>query len=310
MKEAGSKNPLVSLAIPVYNGEAYLVDAITSCLAQDYDNFELIISDNASTDGTERICREFATKDARVKYFRNEKNLGAGRNYNLAFHHSSGKYMKWCAADDRISPNFVSACVAVLEKNHDVILAYGTTISIDTAGREIPLVGRGRKAQDPNDGPAKRFLKDLNDRGSNFECFGLFRREILQKSTLHRSYYGSDLTLMSELTLLGRFAQVPEAIFYNREHPARSMNLKDKKVLLAWQDPEAATKHRPRPENWDRWKHLLEIAFRHRQTTPALAILAVIVIWTTARVRDRIAVTLRQMTSGLFKGHAVNREVP
>ena len=80
MNEAGSKNPLVSLAIPVYNGKAYLVDAITSCLAQDYDNFELIISDNASTDGTERICREFATKDARVKYFRNEKNLGAGRN--------------------------------------------------------------------------------------------------------------------------------------------------------------------------------------------------------------------------------------
>jgi len=209
MNEAGSKNPLVSLAIPVYNGKAYLVDAITSCLAQDYDNFELIISDNASTDGTERICREFATKDARVKYFRNEKNLGAGRNYNLGFHHSSGKYVKWCAADDRISPNFVSACVAVLEKNHDVILAYGTTISIDTAGREIPLVGRGRKAQDPNDGPAKRLLKDLNDRGTNFECFGLFRREILQKSTLHRSYYGSDLTLMSELTLLGRFAQVP-----------------------------------------------------------------------------------------------------
>ena len=74
MNEAGSKNPLVSLAIPVYNGEAYLFDAITSCLAQDYDNFELIISDNASTDGTERICREFATKDARVKYFRNGKD--------------------------------------------------------------------------------------------------------------------------------------------------------------------------------------------------------------------------------------------
>jgi hypothetical protein len=114
---------------------------------------------------------------------------------------------------------------------------------------------------------------------------------------------------MSELTLLGRFAHVPEAIFYNREHPARSMNLKDKKLLLAWQDPEAAAKHQPRRENWERWKHLLEIAFRHRQTTPFLAVLAVIVIWTTARVRDRIAVTLRQMTSGLFKGHASNREV-
>jgi hypothetical protein len=78
-------------------------------------------------------------------------------------------------------------------------------------------------------------------------------------------------------------------------------------VLLAWQDPEAAAKHQPRRENWERWKHLLEIAFRHRQTTPFLAVLGIIAIWTTARVRDRIAVTLRQMTSGLFKRHAVNR---
>lgn len=307
MIEAGS--PFVSLAIPVYNGEAYLVDAITSCLAQDYENFELVISDNASTDGTEWICREFAAKDPRVKYFRNEKNLGAGRNFNLGYHHSYGRYLKWCAADDRISPNFIRACVAVLERNPEVVLAYGTTVCIDTAGREIPLVGRGRKAQDPNDGTAKRFLKDLNDRGTNFELFGLFRREMLQKSTLHRPYYGSDLTLVNELTLLGRFAHVPEAIFYNREHPARSINIKDKKVLLDWQDTEAATKHRPRRENWERWKHLLEIAFRHRHTTPFLSVLGVIAIWTAAKVRDRIAFTLREMTSGLFKGRAVNREV-
>ena len=309
MNEAGSKNPRVSLVIPVYNGEAYLVDAITSCLAQDHDNLELIISDNASTDDTDRICREFAAKDARVKYFRNEKNLGAGRNFNVGYHHSSGKYLKWCASDDRISPNFVSACVAVLERNPEVVLAYGTTISIDTAGHEIPLVGRGRKAQHPNDGVAKRFLKDLNYRGTNFEVFGLFRREMLEKSTLHRPYYGSDLTLLSELTLLGRFAHVPEAIFYNREHPTRSINVKDKKVLLAWQDTEAAVKRQPRRENWERLKHLLEIAFRHRHTTPFLSVLGVIAIWTTARVRDRIAVTLHQMTSVLFKRRAANREV-
>src|SRR5437868_2832321 len=143
MDRLGLRKPLVSLAMPVYNGEAFLADAIRSCLAQDYHNFELIITDNASTDGTEKICRGFAASDSRVRYIRNERNLGAGPNFNRGFELGSGKYLKWCAADDRISPNFVSACVAVLEENPEVVLAYGETKSIDSSGQIIPLVGRG-----------------------------------------------------------------------------------------------------------------------------------------------------------------------
>lgn len=174
-------SPGVSLALPVYNGERFVADAIRSVLAQDYDNFELIITDNASTDGTEKICRDFAASDERVRYVRNERNLGAGPNYNLGFALSRGKYFKWCACDDRISDNFLGACVAALEENKDAVLAYGTTQTIDQNGHLIPLVGAMTSPQQPSDGPPLRFKKHLSNRTTNFEIFGLFRSETLKE---------------------------------------------------------------------------------------------------------------------------------
>jgi glycosyltransferase involved in cell wall biosynthesis len=294
MDRLGLQKPLVSLAMPVYNGEAFLADAIQSCLAQDYDNFELIITDNSSTDGTETICRGFAVSDSRVRYIRNERNLGAGPNFNRGFELSSGKYLKWCAADDRISPNFVSACIAVLEQNPDVVLAYGETKSIDSSGQIIPLVGRGMTEQEDTDGLARRFYKDLYDRATNFEIFGLFRKSALARTMLHRPYYGSDVTLVTEMVLLGHFRYVPDAIFYNREHPARSINMRDKKALLAWQD--SSTRSKPRPRNFYVLKHMVEIAFRHRKTTPFLKILGVIFIWSLDKLNDRLKLRFQRLS--------------
>src|SRR5690242_490012 len=114
MFESGD-DPEISLALPVYNGERFVADAVLSVLAQDFKNFELIITDNASTDRTEEICRAFAAADPRVRYVRNERNLGAGPNYNLGFALSRGRYFKWSACDDRISESFLSACFAALE---------------------------------------------------------------------------------------------------------------------------------------------------------------------------------------------------
>src|SRR6476620_202108 len=216
--------PDVSLALPVYNGEKFVADAIRSILAQDYKNFELIICDNASTDATQQICRDFAASDERVRYVRNERNLGAAPNYNLGFELSRGRYFKWCACDDRISENFLSACVAALDQDRDAVVAYATTQSIDHDGRLIPLVGDMMSPQQVSDSPLRRFKNYLNGRTTNFEIFGLYRSEALKQSTLHRSYYGSDKTLTAELTLLGRFILVPGAVFFNREHPERSIN--------------------------------------------------------------------------------------
>ena len=100
--------PAVTLSMPVYNGAGYIRTAITSCLEQDFEDFELIITDNASTDGTEDICRGFASVDRRVRYVRNSHNLGAAPNYNLGFRMGRGRYFKWCAHDDFISRDFLS----------------------------------------------------------------------------------------------------------------------------------------------------------------------------------------------------------
>jgi glycosyltransferase involved in cell wall biosynthesis len=99
--------PKVSIGVPVFNGENYLAQALESILAQDFADFEVIISDNCSTDKTPEICTSFAKRDSRVKYFRNDSNIGASPNYNRTFELSRGEYFKWCAHDDRCGRAFL-----------------------------------------------------------------------------------------------------------------------------------------------------------------------------------------------------------
>lgn len=117
------KKPQVSIGLPVYNGEKYVGKAIESVLSQTFKDFELIICDNASTDQTEKICREDATKDSRVRYYRNEKNLGAAKNFNRVFELSSSEYFKWLAADDLIEVDFLQRCVELLDSDASLLLA-------------------------------------------------------------------------------------------------------------------------------------------------------------------------------------------
>ena len=109
--------PSVSIGLPVYNGEPFVERAINAVLAQTYSDFELVISDNGSTDRTEEICREFAGRDARVKYVRAERNQGAIWNFNRVFELSQGEYFKWAAADDVFLPTFLEKCAQVLDDN-------------------------------------------------------------------------------------------------------------------------------------------------------------------------------------------------
>ena len=253
-----------------------------SILAQTYTNFELIINDNASEDGTERICREFAAKDARVKYVRNARNLGAGPNHNKGFELSSGEFFKWCACDDYIGPTFLEHCVAALDRNPDAALAYGLTKSVDEEGALIPLIGA--MGPDVSRGkPAWRFYKVLKEKGTCYEIFGLFRREILLQTTLQRTYYGSDHSLLAETALLGRLIYVPEAIFYNREHKDRSINITDTTARVAWQDTSAKRKFSL--EHVRQFNHLTEIALRHKNKVPAIKTLGYLFLFETRPIQ-------------------------
>jgi len=124
MKDKFIKNhkPRVSIGLPVYNGENYLEEAIDSILAQTYKDFELIISDNASTDRTPDICQAYANKDPRIRYYRNEKNIGAAVNFNRVFELSSSEYFKWAAHDDIIAPDYISECIEILDNDDSIVL--------------------------------------------------------------------------------------------------------------------------------------------------------------------------------------------
>ena len=120
--ESTAEVPLVSVGVPVFNGEAFLEDAIRSVLAQTLDDLELILCDNASNDRTAEICRDYEGRDPRVRYFRNPRNLGAAANYNLAFSHARGRYFKWLAHDDRMLPSFLAKTRRILEERADALL--------------------------------------------------------------------------------------------------------------------------------------------------------------------------------------------
>src|SRR5271163_71461 len=127
--------PRVTLAMPVYNGENFIQKAIESILAQAFSEFELVVSDNASSDLTREIVRSYQQRDSRIRLVENAQNIGAAANYNVGFMHARGEFLKWCAHDDEIDPGHVAALVAKLDGDAGLALAYGKTICIDEAGQ-------------------------------------------------------------------------------------------------------------------------------------------------------------------------------
>lgn len=226
--------PRVSVGLPVYNGQNYLRQSIEAILNQDVADLELVICDNASTDATEEICRSFAALDSRVRYFRQEKNVGFARNANRAFELSRGEYFKWAAHDDLHGASFLSRCVPVLDQNPSIVLVMSGVGLIDGEGRDIPLFdrhGRPEVFADPprrlaSPRPHQRFADVILSTNWVLEFYGLMRVSALRRTLLNGPYFGSDKRLIAELSLLGPFAEVPEKLFFYRHHPAQQSTQK------------------------------------------------------------------------------------
>ena len=208
--------PLVSIGLPVYNAEKYLEEALESILDQTYKHFELIVSDNASNDRTQDICLKYAQKDSRVRYYRNETNLGAAPNHNHVFELAKGKYFKWAGYDDKIAPDFLSKCVEVLEKNLDIVLCMPQTDLIDENGQHIG--GFNYNVDADISSPQMRFKNLMLKNKYGSFIYGLMRLDSVSKTSLHGSYPSSDLVFIAELALYGRYYVMPEVVFYRRYH--------------------------------------------------------------------------------------------
>jgi glycosyltransferase involved in cell wall biosynthesis len=242
MPSGSSPGPLpkVSIGLPVYNGERYLHEAVDSILGQTFTDFELILCDNASTDTTAAICREHAERDNRVRYHRNERNLGASRNFNLCFELATGEYFKWAAHDDVLAPEYLARCVEALDRDSSVVASHSDARIIDEEGRPL-FDHRYAPGHAASPDPARRFADLLREDRQNLELFGVFRAAVLRRTCLLGSYIAADRILRAHLGLLGRYHIVPELLFLNRDHPGRCIRaLPAHHLRAAWFDPEQA----------------------------------------------------------------------
>ncbi|NET35725.1 MAG: glycosyltransferase family 2 protein [Cyanothece sp. SIO1E1] len=228
--------PTVSIGLPVYNGEQYLREALDSILAQTFSDFELIISDNASTDDTQAICEQYAAKDKRIRYYRQEQNRGAAWNFNYVFELAQGEYFKWSAHDDLCSSELLAKCVGVLNEDPSVVMCHSRTRYLvhDKQGNFVKEKDYGDQPNTHSLEPQERFYDIVCARQSCLQIFGVIRSSALRQTPLIGGYAASDIVLLVRLALLGRFHEIPEPLFFYRLHPQQSV------WALSW-NPHAYT---------------------------------------------------------------------
>jgi glycosyltransferase involved in cell wall biosynthesis len=212
--------PLVSVGLPVFNGAPYLESCLESLLAQTYRHFELIISDNASTDETVRICERYATRDSRIRFHRAERNRGAAWNHNHVRELARGTFFKWCGVDDLIAPRFLETCVDVLRRSPDAVLAYPMSVVIDETGETVARTA-DRLDLDALD-PVIRFRSLLKPWSVTHNPFyGVMRTASLAAVRPIGTFFANDRSLLAELALRGPFVRVEEYLMYRRRHAYR-----------------------------------------------------------------------------------------
>ena len=228
--------PKVSIGLPIYNGEKFLKETMEALLGQTHTDFELLISDNASTDGTEELCRFYEELDERVSYYRLDENTGASENHNRLVRMASGEYFKWSAHDDICDPSFLERCVEVLDSDPEVVLAYSRVKAIDEDG-DI-LFEYDAKPNLKSTEPHERLFESICVSHAQSPVFGLMRRRMLLGTKLLQSFSSSDRVLVGEITLHGKIYEIPEFLFLYRLHQDQSWQMYSNRFSReAWFDP-------------------------------------------------------------------------
>lgn len=205
--------PKVSVALPVYNGNKDFEGALLSILNQDYDDLDIIICDNGSTDGTPDIYQKYAAQDQRIRISVEDTSAKKTRGFNRGFYLSQSPYFMWAASDDRRDPTFISKCLSVLEQDETAALAYTHTRTIDDNQNFLSVQSDPFDLTNPN--PAERY-KELVGRLGWCNCFyGLYRRELLAKTQVwDHSVAGVDALMITNLLFHGKIVQIPEQLFF------------------------------------------------------------------------------------------------
>jgi len=212
------KKPFISIAMTVFNSASFLAKSIESLLSQDYENYELIISDNASEDGSSDICQEFAKRDNRIKYYRNIINMGAAKNSFKAVNLCSGEFTMPVADHDVHHPSFISSLLEILQQDESIVLAYPRTNLIDENDHPIELMTdvidtRGMDV-------CQRFSKIVWEACCMNMVYGLYRTAAIKEVWHFQPTIGPDLIMIAKLSLIGSIAQVNKSLFFRRRNRA------------------------------------------------------------------------------------------
>ncbi len=211
--------PRLTIGLPVFNGEDLLCESIDALLGQSYEEFELLISDNASTDSTQDICQDYAKQDSRVRYIRQPHNIGLQPNENFVMRQGRTELFKLAAHDDLYARDLIKRCIEALDEHPEVVVAHAWEARIDVAGKltealSYSVAADARRAPD-------RFRSMLFDGWDDY-TYGVMRSEVLRRAHLLGSHHFSDRTFNTELNLHGPFYLVPEWMYFRREHPERT----------------------------------------------------------------------------------------
>jgi glycosyltransferase involved in cell wall biosynthesis len=231
--------PLVTIGIPVFNGEEFVEDAVRSAMGQTFRDLEIVISDNASTDSTADILERLAAEDPRIRIFRNATNLGAAPNYNRCFEEGRGTFFKWLAHDDRMKPSFVKAAVDALTDNPRAVLVNATTEYIDEKGVCFSSYDSELRRASGDDA-VERFAAMVIRSHSCVDFFGLARRDRMEGSLLHGPFHGADRAYLAQMALRGPLLQIRDPLIEMREHSRRYTRMKQKlRDRESWHDARA-----------------------------------------------------------------------
>jgi len=253
------KTPKLSIGLPVYNGSDYLALTIESLLAQTWTDYELIISDNGSTDSTPDIIRHYADADKRIRTYRSDENLGAWRNLNKVFEEGRGEYFVFVSHDDLYEPDFLATAMETLDLDQDALGCYARTEVIDAGGEQIKIIENDEKfaSESPSDRVAAAVFF-----APAIIAFGIYRRAVLERTSLFEPYAGSDRTFAIELALAGRLVGLGGALFKYRRHDGQSYGSKypTRRARIAWWDPSKAD-----TRTYPTWRLVAEFSSRIRK---------------------------------------------
>ncbi|MGH3720645.1 MAG: glycosyltransferase family 2 protein [Pseudonocardiaceae bacterium] len=234
--------PLVSVGLPVRNSEEVIEGALRSILAQRHEDLELVISDNASTDGTEEICRSYARSDSRVRYHRQPENIDGLANAVQVMHLARGTFLKWIGDDDWLAPSYLSRCLERLAEDDRLILVTTQQVFLGEDGQAQTSAYPGRDLS--SDRPVERFTEILRLLAEGYlpldPIYGLMRREPVA-AIPRRTMLREDEVFAAKLALAGPWDQVPEVLAHRGwKIPAHVTQRAGQLDVPAWQSRAAS----------------------------------------------------------------------